>query len=335
MKPLTIFGILVFAFCLSLNAQDIHYSQFYLSPINLNPALSGVFNGDMRFAANYRSQWSSVPVPYTTTSGSFDGKIAPRKLGDNILGASLLFNYDQAGDSRMGLLQLGGALAYTQRVTERNFISLGFQMGGAQRRFHTDKLTFDSQYNGDIFDPNLSSQEVFPQLSFYFLDFSVGANWHFQLDERTKFDAGVALHHLNEPQQSFFADESIRLAKKISFNWDASIRMGKQVDVLPAFIYQIQGTYQETVLGLSFKYYMPNQTGKEIGLLIGTWLRPTDAIIPSVGIQYNNLRVGLSYDVNTSPLKIASNRNGGPEIGLIYIISKVKSAKSYKSCPIF
>ena len=262
MRQIAIIGILVLAFCYQLNAQDIHYSQFYLSPLNLNPALTGVFNGDMRFAANYRSQWSSIPVPYMTTSGSFDGKIFEGKAGNDILAGGLVFNYDQAGDSKMGLLQVGALIAYTRQITKRNFISLGFQGGAGQRRFHTDDLTFDTQFNGDIFDPNLGSNETFPRLSFFFLDFSVGLNWHFQLNERTKFDSGVAIHHINEPEQSFFENDEIRLAKKISFNWDATIQAGERVDVMPALIYQVQGTYQETILG-SKVYCQANVKFKE------------------------------------------------------------------------
>src|SRR4051812_45005783 len=87
--------------CSFLHAQDIHFSQFNASPINLNPALAGVFDGDYRFAGNYRNQWLAIPVPYKTYSLSTDMKL-PYKIGKGALGAGILFNTDKAGDSEFG-----------------------------------------------------------------------------------------------------------------------------------------------------------------------------------------------------------------------------------------
>ncbi len=334
MKRLIYIGIMIW-FAAGLQAQDIHYSQFYLSPLNLNPALTGVFNGDMRFAANYRYQWFTVPVPYTTVSGSFDSKILDGRIGDNVMGAGLQFNYDRAGDSKLSSMHIIASLAYAQKINKRNFFSIGGQIGLGQRSFKTDDLTFDSQFNGDIFDPTLNTEENFPSQSFIYNDANVGVNWRFQLTERTNFNIGGALHHLTTPKVSFFDSKDVRLARKWSGNIDASFQLGTVVDFMPAFLYQRQGTYQEMVAGASFKYHLSVDRGKEVGLMIGSWYRPGDAVIPSVGLQYNNLRVGFSYDINISPLKIATNRNGGPELGLIYIIRKVKSINPFKSCPIF
>jgi len=56
------------------SAQDFHYSQFYNAPLHLNPALTGIFRGDIRAMGNYKSQWTDVPVDYKTVTLAVDKK---------------------------------------------------------------------------------------------------------------------------------------------------------------------------------------------------------------------------------------------------------------------
>lgn len=72
-----IIQLILFLVPLSVFTQDIHFSQFYMSPLNLNPALTGVMNCKMRFVANYRNQWAPVlkSKSFNTFNMSFDQKI--------------------------------------------------------------------------------------------------------------------------------------------------------------------------------------------------------------------------------------------------------------------
>jgi hypothetical protein len=64
-KPVLLIYILLQ--CGTINyAQDISFSQFYDQPLLRNPALAGIFTGDVRFTASYRNQWQSVTIPYRT-----------------------------------------------------------------------------------------------------------------------------------------------------------------------------------------------------------------------------------------------------------------------------
>jgi cytidine deaminase len=56
-----------------------------------------------------------------------------------------------------------------------------------------------------------------------------------------------------------------------------------------------------------------------INFYAGGWMRMKDALIPYIGMEINNTRIGITYDVNTSALKTASSTRGGIEISLIYI----------------
>ena len=318
-----------------VKGQDIHFSQFWFSPVNLNPALTGIFNGDYRFGGIYRSQWEAVPVPYTTFSGSFDAHVLPLSTGDNVLGAGLLLNFDRAGDSELTTVTLGGSIAYALRISKMHFFSAGALVSYGQRRFTTEQLTFDEQFNGDQFVPSLPTGEDFSGTSFSFLDLGAGLNWHFQHSARTKFDVGAALFHINKPKQSFFDDNDVLLARKLTLHLKGSVRISSHIDLVPGFLYQKQNTYRETVIGSSLRYHLNQHKGKETALLIGGWSRLKDALVVSAGLDYRNLQLGLSYDINTSDFNVATQNRGGPEIGLLYIITKVRDPGEYKSCPIF
>src|SRR5688572_28283272 len=93
--------LFTFNFCLLtlVQAQDIHFSQYNGSLLNLNPALTGLFDGDYRVNAIYRSQWQSVPVPYKTFGFGADMRYKPKSFKADCIGIGLQFNNDQAGDA--------------------------------------------------------------------------------------------------------------------------------------------------------------------------------------------------------------------------------------------
>ncbi len=119
-------------FTLGLCAQDIHYSQTGNSPLNLNPGLTGVFGGNHRFAANFRRQWSSIPVPYLQLSGAYDIRFVDDKERFKPWSSGLLFNYDQAGDAKLSFSQLGLSGSYSHRLFpgKRNFLTFGIMVSG-------------------------------------------------------------------------------------------------------------------------------------------------------------------------------------------------------------
>ena len=103
-----------------LIAQDLHFSQFYHSPLNINPALTGVFKGDLRFAGNYRRQWQSVPIPYLTFSAAFDMKYFHRKLGNGFFAGGFIFDHDKSGDAEMRYTQITFSGSYTHQLNENH-----------------------------------------------------------------------------------------------------------------------------------------------------------------------------------------------------------------------
>ena len=318
--------------CCRLQAQDLHFSQFHATPLNVNPSLTGAFDGDMRYMTNFRSQWSSVPVPYTTFSLAYDQRFFKNKNG---LSGGLVINYDQAGDAELSLLQIGGTVSYVQSISKTSSIAIGGLIGAGQRRFKTLNLTFDEQFVDGTFSSNNAITETFPNTSFSFADMAIGINWQVKLTERLKFNLGSSAWHLNEPKFTFLQDDDSRLPTKFGINLDASIQLSPKVDILPSVIYFIQGAYHERIFGAYWKYYLDDRKGVKKALLLGTWYRLNDSAITSVALDYEFWRVGISYDINTSDFAIATRGRGGFELSAQYIIAKVKPIKEEKVCPIF
>ncbi len=322
---------------ISLPGQDIHHSQFYTSPINLNPGLTGVFNGDQRISVNYRRQWFVDDiVRYMTITGSFDMKFYPKKWKTKgNWNAGILFNYDRAGDSRLGLAHLGLSVAYTYPVNEKNIITLGGLFGIAQRRFNPDELTWDSQWDTDHFDPNRPTGETFAKTSTTFMDASAGLNYRWQQSKRTKIDFGIGAFHLNQPDQNFFDTLTIKLPIRFNINLTPSFKLNNSLDLLLHGQYQNQNPFTETIVGGYIRIYLNQHRGKELNLLLGIADRFDDAIIPKIAVEWTNWYFGFSYDITTSDFKQYTDQRGGPEFSLVHIFTKARVLKLLKSCPIF
>lgn len=323
-------------FTVSAFSQDLHFSQFYNAPLNLNPGLTGVFSGDLRFGANYREQWASVPVPYLTFSAAFDQKLYTPITPGGLLCWGMVFNYDRAGDGQLGWSQLGGSASYIQQVGSEQYLSAGAQLKVGQRAFDVAKLNFDDQFNGDVFDPNQATQQTFSKTSAGYFDFGAGANWFFKdEDSRTQLYAGVGAMHLNRPKIGFRNDDEVQLPMLINGYVSGVVQAGERIDATFHALYQVQNPYKETVAGIGGRYHVNVDKGKELALGLAFSYRFSDAAIAYLEALYQNWHIGLSYDINTSPFKIASQRRGGPELSLRYIISKVKPPEEFKMCPIF
>lgn len=323
---------------IQIYSQDIHQSQFYTSPLNLNPALTGNFFGDRRVALNYRNQWFVDDLAkYLTFTGSYDVRFYPRKWTQKgVWSGGVLVNYDQAGDSRLGLTNLGLSGSYAYPLNTNNIVSLGAMVGGTSRRFSLDDLTWDSQYKNGRFDPNSANGENFANTSNFFLDLSTGLNYRWQKSRRTKFDLGMGAYHLNEPDQIFAAsNHKCKLPLRTSLYALPSFKISNRFDILAHGLYNFQAPYKETVLGGYIKTYLNTRRGNELNVLLGVATRLGDALIPKIAFEYKNWYLGASYDINTSEFKKATNRRGGPELSLMHTFVKARPIEQLRACPIY
>jgi type IX secretion system PorP/SprF family membrane protein len=317
-------------FCNSnLLAQDIHFSQFEASPLNLNPAQTGFFNGDYRFVGNHRK-------PYKTFSGSFDMAVNGISASRNHYNAGIIFNNDKAGDSELGLNQLALSFSVIRAIDKdsKHFISIGLQGGYSSRSINYSALNFDEQYTGDSYDPNAGNNETFENSKHGYADFNLGIGWLTKASDRFKAGAGISLQHLNSPNDAFFSSKA-KVFPRLQADVKLDFAIAGKFDLVPALLYMNQGSFKELTGGTSVRYRISELPGKQYAFYIGGWYRSKDAAIASVGLDYNNLNVGVSYDYNTSDLDRASKGKGGYEISLTYIIRKVKPVAIKPPCPLY
>jgi len=329
-------AVLLLSVHLTVTAQDIHFSQFGASPLNLNPAQTGFFNGDYRFVGNHRSQWKSVTKPYRTFSGSVDMVLNGLSSSRNRYNGGILFNNDKAGDSELGLTQFALSFSVLRAVGKDSihFISAGFQAGYVSRSINYSGLNFDEQYDGDVYNPGSGNSENFDNDKHGYADFNLGIAWMVKASEKFKAGTGFSIQHINRPNDAFFG-KTAKMFPRIQADIKLDFAVSSKFDLVPAILYMNQGSFKELTGGTSVRYRISELPGRQYAFYIGGWLRQKDAAIASAGIDYNNLSVGVSYDFNTSDLERASNGKGGYEISLIYIIRKVKPAGIRPPCPLY
>lgn len=328
----------------SLSAQDIHFSQFYLSPLNLNPAMTGLMNCNVRLVANYRNQWASVlrSNAYSTYSVSYDQRIPVGRY--DYFGVGGTFWGDRAGESNFATLTGKISGSYSKRMggTRKygNYLVAGAEVGLAQRSIDFLNLRWGTQHDGEGgYDPNLPTlEDGFNRDNFLFADMAAGLMWFMVFNENSNFYIGGSFHHLNRSNQSFSKDGEDLLFSRITGHAGGEFLVSEKFGLVPGIIIMSQGPSFEVNAGTSLKFLLSKTRNEYQAFQVGIWgrignkfIEPTegsaekvgllaDAAILSTRFDYNNFSLGFSYDVNVSPLKPASNSNGGFEFALVYKI---------------
>jgi type IX secretion system PorP/SprF family membrane protein len=304
----------------SLLAQDPHFSQFFSSPLTLNPAFTGKFDGTWRLAANHRDQWPSIPKAYVTTSGSVDFGILRNKLpkGD-VLGVGISGLSDQSADAALKLNYGSVSISYHKALDEDgyNTIGAGFQGTYSSSILDRNKLTFEDQLTQNGFTN--PTQEVFNNgTSQNYFDINAGILYSGSSNGSNNYYLGFSMYHINRPSLSFI-DKTWTLASRMTVHGGGSFPIGNNLSVFTSAIYQMQNKASELVLGGALSFLANGDESDPTSVYVGSWMRLNDAIIPYVGLEFKGLRIGASYDINTSGLKAATASRGGSEFSLIYI----------------
>jgi len=330
---------------MGMDAQDIHYSQFNHAPMLMNPAQTGLFDGEHRVMANYRTQWNTVPVGYRTVSGVFDTKAFRQDDGNSFFGFGALFNYDEAGDTELGTADLGLLGSYSHKIFKKHWLTAGVQLKGSQRRFNTENVRTDNQWNGGEFDPNLLIGENFDNQTIIYGDISAGINWRYEKDNsRTSMDFGLAMHHINQPKKTFMADLDEKLPNRRTWYGLLNFQATPLMDIVFNMVGNYQTPYIEHVVGVGGRLHLSQQRTKELSMLLGVNYRfndglgNDDALFPMVVVEYQSWRVGISYDVDISQFNLGSRGtagNGGPELSLRYLFKKVGQPDFCPTCPAY
>lgn len=322
--------LVVFFFTEKLRAQDPHFSQYNETPVYVNPALCAT-SYDMRVIANYKSQWKSIATPYKSFGASAEFAMRHKKLNRRSYWTAGLNMYnDISGEANYSALHMGLILGTCIKSGKHGKISMALTGAFDQRTINGTKLTWDSQYNGYKYDPNLQG-EVLPTNRFFYGDLGAGFNYHFAKSERYisaadghRFDIGAALFHANIPFYSFYENTGENLDMKVVVHGNFVIAMPQiNANLIPSFMAMKQGPHMEQIFGFMFRYILKDpsvhsSTIKPMALSLGAQYRMRDALSPQVLFEYDKYAIGASYDVNLSGLTPFSKTKGGFEITLRY-----------------
>jgi type IX secretion system PorP/SprF family membrane protein len=337
MKNIRILFLAAMALCgaQGVQAQDLHFSQFYETPLVRNPALAGIVNGDYRVQAVYRNQWNSVVNAYKTVSANAEYKIKVGS-GDNFATIGLQVFHDEAGSSNLVTTHVLPALNFHKSLSlERNlYLSAGFMGGIVQRRFDRSKITTNNTYDNGFDGEPLRTNGY----SYFDGGAGVSLNGDFGADDMNSFVIGVAYHHLTKPKNSFYAGSGIELTPKYVISGDVKFGMTENTHVVFHSDIVVQDKSQELIGGALYNVVLgPDVESPDVTLSAGAFLRWNDALIPTVKAEFRGLSMGLSYDVNISKLKNTSYGQGGFELSLTFVgfTKKENSSLNAMHCPRF
>jgi type IX secretion system PorP/SprF family membrane protein len=325
----------------SVRAQDIHFSQFFEAPLLRNPSLAGIFEGDYRVQGVYRDQWNSVTNAYRTGSLNAEYKM-PIGKGSDFFTTGLQLVFDKAGTVGLTTTHLLPAINYHKSLSSEKimYLSMGFMGGLVQKSIDYSKITTDVQYGGSGYDPSLPNGEYFPNANLNYFDGSFGMSFNttFGTDNRNTMFLGAAYHHFNRPNNSFYRNAEIELNPKYVF----SVGVKLNIDEYTYFTLQadqsLQGPFKETIGGALYSWKLGGDPeAPQYVLHTGAFLRWKDALIPVIKVDMNALSVAISYDVNVSQLKTASQSRGGFELSVAYLgfLDRSSSSKNAILCPKF
>jgi type IX secretion system PorP/SprF family membrane protein len=302
---------------ITVSAQDHFYSQFFSSPIYLNPALNGQFEGDIRANLVYRNQWSAIPGKLTYLTASLDVNV-PRFGG----GFGLMFTRSNEGTAYLTKNNVSGIYSYS--VGEEDFVaSFGLQAGMTNRSIDWSKLVFSDQIDPRLgYIPGSSSGAEQPAFnSKYFFDATAGMNFVYR-----NAMLGTALQHINQPDESFTGSKSL-LPMRAVLHASYRISLGYYDDfdddgfsLIPSVVLYHQGKTTSINSGFQFK---------RRSVKAGLWYRSSEDTGPAAfvvsllfDLSFNRsgnerIQLGLSHDATASKLNY-SNTSGTSEVSMGY-----------------
>ncbi len=321
MRKLILYCCLFFLLSTTATAQDPHFSQFFSSPLTLNPALTGKFFGDYRISGNYRNQWPTINNAFTTATASADFHILHNKIASNdTWGLGFVGYNDNSSNGAVKFNYASLSTAYHKGLDEEGIHSLGagFQVTYANMLINTAQLKFEDQLTSSGFTG--VSSEVFNSstLKSSYVDVNAGILYNGSTSDRNNFYFGVSMYHINRPRQDFTGAQYI-LNPRTTFHGGGYFPLGTNSTLHISALQMFQGGASETMLGGAIQLSATPDAAKPTSFYFGSWMRFNDAIIPYLGLEFDDFRLGFSYDYNSSSLKTASQNRGGIEISLIYI----------------
>ncbi|MEY4603156.1 MAG: hypothetical protein RIT43_448 [Bacteroidota bacterium] len=302
--------------------QDKHYSMWNENPATLNAGATGVMNEDVRLLANYRMQWLTLSgLPFNSGTFSLDGKI---KLTNsyNTIGVGVNFTNDQTGDTRFTSNIVSVPVAFNVALDRMNFISVGLSPGFYMQSVTPGNQTWDNQWNGEEFDQSIPNPEYFINQTSAF-DMGAGIYYQYVMDENTHVKGGISMNHINGPKLSYLGMNT-GIFRNINFMVSGNkFYTLRKFGISPQALFSFYGPNYNILLGSYFDHELFESSERtdyvqRSFLSYGIFMRWNDALIGSLAYKFNAFKIGVSYDLNFSPLRTVTNSVGAVEFFLKY-----------------
>ncbi len=316
--------------------QDPSFSQFFSSPLNINPALTANINADWRLISNIRDQWIGPASPYITGSISFDRKILQEKLPGveegNVMGVGGMLMFDHAmggvAKSMWASLDLSYSVKLVNEDDNRHKLGIGFGAIYGRRTVDFSRLDFEEQFTGYGFNVNLPTGEAALSNMKPYISLSAGLTYSYTT-EKSNIDIGVAAFHLNKPRQTFLENENQILAVRKVAHSNFETFLNERMVLNINGIYQFQDEAKYFSVGGAFGYFLDDP---DLSMLnAGVWYWSKNAIVPYVGLTYKDMQFGVSYDLTVSKLNQATRKPNTFEVSII--IRGTKGPSGIIPCP--
>ena len=333
----TFFTFYFLLFTFSSLAQDLHFSQFFNSPLSTNPANTGFIpDADYRIGAHYRNQYSNImSSPYKTMSVFGDAQVFRDKLENGWMGFGFLALTDVAGSGSLKSTKLYGSVAYHQMMGSSSLLSGGFNVGYVNKRIDVSGLKFPDQFDGHFFDSNLPTLVMLDNTSVTYLDIQAGINYAFFPNDDIYINAGYSIHHVNKPKESFFNEnngDGFIPMRHIGFV-NAIIKLNERLILKPNIFYTNQVNASSLEFGSMANINLSEKGEKQF--IAGCYYRWKDAVMPMLGFQLNQLQFTFSYDATISTLKNFNQYRGAAEFSVIKNGFFGNKADRQSLCPSF
>jgi type IX secretion system PorP/SprF family membrane protein len=293
-----------------VHAQDPAFSQFFSSPLNINPALTANFNAKWRVVTNFRDQWIGPASPYATGTVSYDSKVMKDKLPETStlgLGGMLMYDYAMSGIHKSVYASMNVSYNITL-ASDPGDHRIGIGVGGiyASKRIEFHRLIYPEQFTGNGFNTSLPTGEAALNNMRPYISSSAGATYSYTTAV-SNFDMGIAVFHLNTPKQTVLDDPNRDLAMRKVAHANFETQLNNGMVLMTNGIYQYQSAASYFSLGGALGFYL-DESGTDKIFYTGLWYWSKNAVIPYLGLKYKNMHFGLTYDFTISKLNQAERK---------------------------
>lgn len=303
-------------------AQDPFFSHFFKAPMTINPALLGNdMDKDFKVSLITRNKWwGENSKPFTTNALSVEKQVTTNTNYFNLMYIGVQMLNERSGDGVLTNSYFGATLNDKIKITEKDFISSALSFSYANRLVDINAATFQSQFGSFGFMPTAVNYDPISLVSNKYFDMNAGLSLDHFVNNNLNYQFGFAMFHVNKPSQSGVNKDGYRLDMRTVVNGSLNYTFNNLSSLYIGTNVQKQGVDQIFTIGGNYMHQFSNQNN--LKLTLGLWNRVNEALYPYIGLKYNDLNIGLSYDIPTKEIRSRVSSASSIEANLTWDFGK-------------